>query len=288
MLQHHLQPTLNAPCSQGQNECIPPVFCWTKMGTEAGQPLEAILRRKELERRAGDGVFAWGIGNSLGVSAKLAQQEMQHNEVDVLFTPMRSAAKHIDAAPSQVLLWLGYLNEGGEQVRLPSHMVVTSRGNLAQAGGKRSHYALICNGHHDITTPTNGGVINANKARNFASLNPLGASQVTAVVRYQSSRDELPEKSYPVTFRAKLHGTGFVRLASPVLLDGELAALYRQLCKSATAEEWAEGAAHLRQKAEEAKARQIEQKELFDDAMAHRTKHSKNSITAGAPPQISI
>lgn len=258
------------------------------MGTEAGQSLDAILRRKELERRAGGGVFAWGIGNSLGVSTKLAQQEMQHNEVDVLFTPMRSAAKHIDVAPSQVLLWLDYLNEDGEQTCLPSHMAVTSRGNLAQAGGKRSHYALICNGHHDITIPTNEGVIDANRARNFASLNPLGASQVTAVVRYQSSGDELPEKSYPVTFRAKLHGAGFVRLASPVVLDGELAILYRQLCKSATAEEWAIGAAHLRQKAEEAKARQIVQKELFDDVLVRRTKPSNCATTASALIQVAI
>jgi len=253
------------------------------MGTEAGQSLEAILRRKELERRAGGGVFAWGIGNSLGVSAKLAQQEMQHNEVDVLFTPMRSAAKQIDVAPSQILLWLGYLNKDGEQTRLPSHMAVTSRGNFAQAGGKRSHYALICNGHHDITISANGGVIDANRARNFASLNPLGASQVTAVVRYQASRNELPEKSYPVTFRAKLHGAGFVRLVSPIVLDGELAILYRQLCKSATVEEWVIGAAHLRQKAEEAMAFQILQKELFDDVSVHRMKSRNCGATASAP-----
>lgn len=288
MLQPHIQPTLNAPCSQMRHEYIPPVFCWTKMGTEAGQPLETILRRKELERRAGGGLFAWGIGNSLGVNTKLAQQEMKRNEVDVLFTPMRSAAKHIDIKPSQVLVWLDCLNENGEPTRLPSHMVVTSRGNLAQAGGKRSHYALICNGHHDITIAANGGRIDANRARNFASLNPLGASQVTAVVRYQSSGDELPEKSYPVTFRAELHGAGFVRLASPVVLDGKLAALYQQLCKSVTADEWAEGAAHLRQKAEEVRARQIEQKELFDNAMVHRTKPRKSSTTAGVPFQVAI
>lgn len=258
------------------------------MGTEAGQPLEAILRRKELERRAGGGLFAWGIGNSLGVNTKLAQQEMQRNEVDVLFTPMRSAAKHIDVEPSQVLIWLNYLNENGEPIRLPNHMVVTSRGNLAQAGGKRSHYALICNSRHDITIAANGGVIDANKARNFASLNPLGASQVTAVVRYQSISDELPEKSYPVTFRAELHGAGFVRLVSPVVLDEKLALLYHQLCKSITADEWAEGAAHLRQKAEEANTRQLEQEELFDNTLVRRTKHRKSSTTTGVPFQVAL
>lgn len=280
-----LQPqrsTLDVSSVQEWDELIPPVFCWTKMGTEAGQPLESILRRKELERRAGGGLFAWGIGNSLGVAAKLAQQEMRCNEVDVLFTQMRSAAKHIDVAPSTILLWLNCLNEEGRLVRLPSHMVVTSRGNLAQAGRKRAHYALICNSSHDITFAATGGVIDANRARNFASLNPLGASQVTAVVRYQSSREPLPEKSYPVTFRAKLHGAGFVRLASPVVLDGKLAILYRQLCNSVSADEWAEGALQLRQKAGEAKVRQIEQKELFDNATTHRTGTRKRTTTVEA------
>jgi hypothetical protein len=251
------------------------------MGTEAGQPLEEILWRKELERRVGGGLFAWGIGNSLGVNPKLAQQEMQRNDVDVLFTPMRSAAKQIDVEPNQVLLWLDCIDEDGELTRLPSHMVVTSRGSPAKAEGKRSHYALICRGHNDISIAADGGVIDANRARNFASLNPLGASQVTAVVRYQSSTDEFPEKSYPVTFRAKLHGTGFVRLVSPVVLDGKLAFLYHQLCKSETVDEWAEGAAYLRQRAEEAMAIQIKQNELFDNNLGRRTDIRRTAAMTG-------
>lgn len=133
-----LQTSSNASSPKGKLEDIPPVFCWTKMGTEAGQSLDGILRRKELERRAGHGLFAWGIGNSLGVAAKLAQEETQDSEVEVLFTPMRSAAKQVDVAPSQVLLWLGYLGENGEQIRLPNHMVITSRGNLEQ-GAESAH-----------------------------------------------------------------------------------------------------------------------------------------------------
>lgn len=259
------QSLLSAP--QARDENIPPVFCWTKMGTEAGQPLETILRRKELERRVGGGIFAWGIGNSLGVAPKLARQRSQHGEVDVFFTPMRSAAKALDAEPSQVLLWLSYLDDEERQVDLPGHMIVTSRGNFAQAGSKRSHYALICNGDDDITIPANEGAIDANKTRNFVSLNPLGSSQVTAVVSYQPNCVGLPEKLYPVTFRAKLHGAGFVRLASPIVLGGELAMLYRQLCESVTATEWSEGAKYLRRRAAEAKARLVVQGGLFEEAM---------------------
>ncbi len=278
-----LRPALNATSQEVAHESIPSVFCWTKMGTEAGQSLDLILRRKELERRSGQGLFAWGIGNSLGVAATLARQEARSNEVEVLFTPMRSAAKHVDVSPTQVLLWLGYHNEVGVETRLPSHMVITSRGNHGRDGGRRSHYALLCEGRRDITIPANLGVINANRAKNFASLNPLGASQVTAVVRYQSTCDELPEKHYPVTFRAKLHGAGFVRLASPVVLEGDLANLYHKVCKSETVEEWLEGTAILRQKAEETQTPQSPQKKLFSEVLVRKTRHKEYVVPPSMP-----
>ena len=41
-------------------------FVWSKMQAEAGQGLAAIVARKEAERAAVDGIFWWGIGNSLG------------------------------------------------------------------------------------------------------------------------------------------------------------------------------------------------------------------------------
>lgn len=288
MLRSYIESASNSLSSEVENEYIPPVFCWTKMGTEAGQPLEDILWRKELERRVGGGLFAWGIGNSLGINPKLAQQEMQRNDVDVLFTPMRSAAKQIDIEPSQVLLWLDCINDDGELTRLPSHMVVTSRGSPAKAEGKRPHYALICRGHSDISITADSGVIDANRVRNFSSLNPLGASQVTAVVRYQSNSDASPEKSYPITFRAKLHDTGFVRLVSPVVLEGKLANLYHQLCKSETVEEWADGAVTLRQKAEKCMAKQVKQKELFANALCRGKSLSKTAVMTGVPVQETL
>ena len=44
---------------------LPRFFCWTRFGTEAGQPIEQILERKEQERIVNNGLFLWGIGNSL-------------------------------------------------------------------------------------------------------------------------------------------------------------------------------------------------------------------------------
>ena len=42
----------------------PEYLCWTRMQVEAGQALESIIARKEIERRAGGGLFFWGVGNA--------------------------------------------------------------------------------------------------------------------------------------------------------------------------------------------------------------------------------
>lgn len=220
---------------------IPEVFCWTKMGAEAGQSLDVILRRKELERRSGNGIFAWGIGNSLGAAPDLARQQSPDGEVDVLFTPMKSAAKQIDAAPSQVLLWLGFLDPNGRIADLPHHILVTSRGGSE----KRGHYALICHSTDEIRDYSIEA-FDAAYARNLASLNPIGASQVTSVVRYGGSSGAALEKPYRVAFRAKLSNQGFVRLVRPVVMEGDLLRLYRKVCDSTDVVDWLEGAKMVR------------------------------------------
>jgi len=164
MLSTTSQQFANAFESKFSDDSVPNAFCWTKMGTEAGQTLDTILRRKELERRAGGGVFAWGIGNSLGSTAKLAMQESTEGKIDVIFTQMKSVAKRIDVEPSQVLLWLRYVDENDQLVDLPSHSIITSRGKTTLSGSKRSHYALICNGQDDITVSTNIDVKYAREA----------------------------------------------------------------------------------------------------------------------------
>lgn len=220
---------------------IPPVFCWTKMGTEAGQGLSAILHRKELERLAGNGVFAWGIGNSLGAAPALARQLVGDEGVDVLFTPMKSAAKQADVAPSQILLWLSYHSPEGPLKDLPLHVMVTSRGSP----DKRAHYALLCHSATAIDEQATTITFDASDVRNLVSDNPVGASQVTSVVRYYGAPDE-SAKTYRVALRAKLHAEGFIRLANPVILRGELHALYRDICETNSASSWRTGVARLK------------------------------------------
>ncbi len=223
-----MQPNLNATGF----DAIPDIFCWTKMGAEAGQPLNAILHRKELERSAGGGIFAWGIGNSLGNSAELAKKLSPSGEVDVLFTPMLSNPKLRDTSPSQMLLWMYCQNASGGLTVLPDHVLVTSRGG----SDKRTHYALICRSEHKIEDNGNYGVFDSSGVKNLASLNPVGASQVTSVVRYEGGA--VRGKPYRVLFKAKLHADGFVRLVDPVVMNRELILLYEAVCKSRYPEEW--------------------------------------------------
>ena len=238
---------------------LPDIFCWTKMGTEAGQPLQVILRRKELERRAGNGTFAWGIGSSLGTSADFAKQVTPNGDVDILFSPMKSSPRNVDICPAQLVLWLSYYVAGVGLVDLPNHMLVTSRGG----GRKRSHYALLCQCDTNISTEEQLMIIDAKYARNLVSLNPLGASQVTAMVRYCPENVSCPENPYPVSFRAKMYKEGFVRLGSPILLVGSLLAHYRAICEKArSAHDWLSSAVDLKCQARSAQAFQ-QQSDLF-------------------------
>src|SRR5712692_56604 len=82
------------------------VICWTRMQSESGQDIRSIIGRKELERRASDGLFFWGIGNapSRRTSTLVAESE----SVDVIFSVMKGRPKLHDVAPTNVLAWGGY------------------------------------------------------------------------------------------------------------------------------------------------------------------------------------
>lgn len=239
-------------------DSIPDIFCWTKMGTEAGQSLTAILQRKELERSAGGGAFAWGIGNSLGDAAELAKRMSPSGDVDVLFTPMKSAPKAIDVAPSRLLLWTFFLDRFGRRVALPQHMLITSRGGP----DKRTHYALLCHSRAPLEERFDFGAFNSSDVRNLASMNPVGASQVTSVVRYSGTVAE-GESSYRVAFRAKLHAEGFVKLTEPIPMGEELMSLYEKSCRAKTDEDWRDSVRKLKKAALALRQDSAQNKELL-------------------------
>ena len=229
---------LNGDTHIDRDLALPPIFCWTKMGAEAGQPLEDIVRRKDLEREVGSGVFAWGIGNSVGPAIKHAKFAERVASLDTFFTPMRAAPKPVDVAPTEVVLWQAYHTETGSIEPLAEHMLVTSRGHSEAGQEKRAHYALICRSSSSLLAQAGRWALDHRAVRNLVSANPVGASQVTAVVQYRNT--DAADPSYPVLFRATLVGAAFVRLASPVTLTGEAFARYQAVCASRNARQWRE------------------------------------------------
>ena len=217
---------------------IPSIFCWTKVGSEAGQTLPEILYRKEMERRVGGGTFCWGIGNSLGQALKLARTVVPEEEIEILFTTMKGAAKAIDESPPGLLLWLSYWDDNGELNRLPTHMVVSSRRERPSGHTKKNHYALLCSSNQQLRLMEDKTNFDAALTRNFVSYNNVGSSQVTALVRYSSRGNVEQQKPYRVAFRAKFHDVGFVKLAEPVVIQDTIAKLYAKLNATESVKEW--------------------------------------------------
>lgn len=188
----------------------PPIFCWTRFGTEAGEPIEAILERKEHERRNNGGVYFWGIGNS--VAPGIAELMRRTASPEVLFSPISSRPRAVDVHPPALVRWLGGVTLSGERITLPRTARVTSRQS------RSAHYALVCGS----TKPLQFGDLGQVKfgtLRNLVSGSPLGSSQVTAVVELLSGHDD--SRDYVIALRSYLVAPYFIRLACPVRQVGD-------------------------------------------------------------------
>lgn len=183
---------------------LPEAFCWTRFGIEAGELFDAILARKERERAANDGVFYWGIGNS--VAPAIAELLLHERLPEVLFSPIRGRPRAVDVAPANVVAWTAAETLDGACFPLPRTVRVTSR-------EARAHYALVC----ELDTPltlADHGTVYFGAMRNLVSGRALGASQVTAVVRRGEHGAE-GGTCYPIALRARLASPYFVRLRDP-------------------------------------------------------------------------
>ena len=170
--------------------------CWTRMQAEAGQSLEAIVERKERERLDGEGLFMWGVGNAPAVATNALAR--MASPVPVIFSVMKSKAKPADASPARIVAWRRYIDLSGVERPLPGGSLVTSRGDSAK-GVKRRHYALMCRSDSPLRlrrgTPFEPGAY-----RNVGGTGaPIGASQVTALLRRVS------EPTGSVGLRGKSH-----------------------------------------------------------------------------------
>ena len=184
--------------------------CWSRMQAEAGQMLDAIVTRKERERRAGDGVFLWGVGNAPSTAINsLARLRIS---VPVIFSAMKSKPKAVDIAPSRTIVWRQYINECGIERPLPTSAFVTSRGDSA-GRAKTRHYALMCYSDAPLAL-TQGVPFDPSAFRNVGGVGaPVGASQVTALLRQVAEPTDAPD--YEANIIAWLTEGYWVRLSDP-------------------------------------------------------------------------
>lgn len=175
--------------------------------------LDAIIARKERERRAGNGLFLWGVGNapSRAISA-LAQMRLP---VPVVFSKMKSKPKAVDVAPARTVVWRRYVDENGIERPLPASALVTSRGDSA-GGAKNRHYALMC--FSDTPLEVKRGIpFDPSAFRNAGGVGaPIGASQVTALLRQVA--EPTSSSDYEANVIAWLTGGYWVKLADPLAL----------------------------------------------------------------------
>lgn len=197
---------------------LPPAFCWSRVGTEAGQSLDTILRRKECERLANGGLFFWGVGNAIGPS--LRELVKQCRAPEVIFTPIKSAPRQKDVRPKEVVRWTRAVGLDGRTFELPPGAVITSR--FDRASPKPAHYALVCVSEVALDhVPEEPGSLEHDEVENLLTGRPVGASQVTAVVRRKPCANRVRKRTYRVSLRARLAPPFFLRLTVPATLAGE-------------------------------------------------------------------
>jgi hypothetical protein len=191
------------------------IVCWTRMQSEAGQPIRSIIARKELERRTGNGLFLWGIGNA--PSRAIKRLAAKGEDVDVVFSLMKSRPKTRDVAPSGILAWRTYFDHCDVERPLPPHVLVTSRMEVG-SGIKSVHYALMCRSDEELRLDEQGGGGDPSAYRNVGDVGGrVSNSQVTALI-VRTGADS-PVSTYRINLRAKLAGSYWVRLARPCILD---------------------------------------------------------------------
>ena len=176
------------------------------MQTEAGQQLTRIVRRKELERRTGEGIFFWGVGNA--PSRAIPELVRTGEVVDVLFSIMKSRPKQKDVSPSKVRVWRRYVDQDGAPRLVPPHVLVISR-----AGFRDCHYALICSSETPLILADEGPFDPAAYRNVGGTGGAVGASQVTALLERRAPDGPA---DYRVAMRARMSHGYWVKLVDPV------------------------------------------------------------------------
>ncbi|MBN9023308.1 MAG: hypothetical protein J0H08_14695 [Rhizobiales bacterium] len=208
----------NVPhCRSAAEKTLEEFVCWSRMQAEAGQALDAIVRRKEMERRAGRGSFCWGVGNAPATMTN-ALARLGH-PVLAIFSIMKSRPKAVDVQPARIFAWRRYVDSTGCVRPLPRHVLVTSRADSA-GGPKDRHFALMCWSNEPLAIQR-GVPFDPSAYRNAGGTGaPVGASQVTALLRRSS--EGVGATGYEANMCAWLADSYWVRLTDPVECDADI------------------------------------------------------------------
>lgn len=161
---------------------LPDYFVWTRFGTESGETVASILARKERERQIADGLFLWGIGNSIAPSVRKLLAHLDGRDPTVLFSPMLAAPRAVDVSPSEIVAWRSARGIDEREWDIPVGTLVTSR--AGPSGVRKSrHYALVCRRTEPLWADDAGERFAIDDLTNFVTGNRIGHSQVTSVVR---------------------------------------------------------------------------------------------------------
>ncbi len=194
---------------------LPRTFCWTKIGSESGEELPAVVLRKEWERRLGGGRFLWGINQPLGSSAQIAAHRT--GALLALFSPVAARARAPERKREKMLLWNAWVDASGQVRQLPPHTFITSRATLPSGRPRAHHYALVCASSTALTIGTRLRVF-PDQLRSVGSGKRLGAAQGAVVVDCAGRALEQSGKSYPLALSVELEAPYFVRLTQPSVL----------------------------------------------------------------------
>lgn len=194
---------------------LPDFFVWTRYGTESGEAAESILARKERERQAADGLFLWGVGNSVAPSVRKLLVHLKGRDPYVVFSPMLATPRAVDVSPAEVVAWRSAHGIDEREWEMPAGTLVTSR---AGPGGVRKsrHYALVCRRSEALRADDAGDRFAIDDLTNFASGNRVGHSQVTSVVHRMGRSADGP---YVAAAVATLTYPYVVELTEPVALE---------------------------------------------------------------------
>jgi len=177
------------------------IFVWTKIGTEAGESVSDIIERKAREQRAGNGIFWWGIGTSLGPALR-DEAQRAGGILPVIFCEILGKPQKHDVAPTSTVSWVKWRDWNGREFDVPPFVQVTSRGEDRKGGRKDKHYALVCHLPSKIEINRKGQLFDPKNCRTFAGKVP-GDSQNTALLRGDFTQPR-PNDRYRIVFIANL------------------------------------------------------------------------------------